>query len=183
MMALSGVRISWLTLARKSVFCALARSAARARRDQFLLGVLPLRDVAQHGAEFAAVAEPADGHEQRDEAALRHPADHLAAIVEHAGDAVLGKPVEIVERRLAGSRSAKSAVNGSPATSRRRSRTAPRRGRLMIAMRPSLVDDDDAVGGGVEDGGEFVDPPFGRDQVLDEVVVTAPVPTPAAPRA
>ena len=35
-----------------------------------------------------------------------------------------------------------------------------------------LVDDDDAVGGGIEDGGELVDPPFGRDQVLDEVVVT-----------
>ena len=37
-------------------------------------------------------------HEQRDQPALAHAADHLAPVVEHAGDAVLGQAVEIVER-------------------------------------------------------------------------------------
>ena len=99
MMALSGVRISWLILARKSDFADDAFSAWRLAFGQFLLGLLPLRDVAEHGAELVgAVADPAHGHEQRDQAALAHAADHLAAVVEHARDAVVREPVEIVER-------------------------------------------------------------------------------------
>ncbi len=43
MMALSGVRISWLILARKSDFCELDVLRAAPARDQLLLGALPVR--------------------------------------------------------------------------------------------------------------------------------------------
>ena len=45
------------------------------------------------------VADAAHGHEQRDEPALTHAADHFAPVVEDAGDAVLRQPVEIVALR------------------------------------------------------------------------------------
>ena len=137
MMALSGVRISWLILARNSDFWALAASAARraaiSSSSTFFQCVMS-RSTAQY---FARLAEPADGHEQRDQPAARHLADHLAAVVEHARDAVRGEPVDIVERRL-------PALLGEEVGERRadhvrspRRRTAPRRLRLMRAMRPS----------------------------------------------
>ena len=98
-MALSGVRISWLMRARKSVFCEEARLGHRARLGQFFLGALPLRDVAHDGAKAAVVGQPADGHEQRNEAPLRLAADHLAAVIQHARHAVLRQAGEIVARR------------------------------------------------------------------------------------
>ena len=54
-------------------------------------------DVAEHGAQLVGpIADPAHGHEQRDQAALAHPADDLASAIEQAGDAVAGETVEIV---------------------------------------------------------------------------------------
>ena len=52
MMALSGVRISWLTLARKSDLADEARLGLALGLGELLLGLLPLRDVAEHGAEL-----------------------------------------------------------------------------------------------------------------------------------
>ncbi len=59
MMALSGVRISWLMRARKSVFCDDARSATARACVKVLFGPLPLRDVAHDGAEAAVAGQPA----------------------------------------------------------------------------------------------------------------------------
>src|SRR5262245_12576513 len=70
--------------------------------EQVLLRALPLGDVAQPRAEFAgAFGNSAHGHEQRDQPALTYAADHLAAVVEHAGHAVERKPVEVIERGAA----------------------------------------------------------------------------------
>ena len=56
MIALSGVRNSWLMVARKRVLAALARSdSARAILDRLLL-LLALGDVAHHGDHFAVAA-------------------------------------------------------------------------------------------------------------------------------
>ena len=84
MMALSGVRISWLILARNSDFAVEAFSASLPRVDQLFLGALPGGDVAQHRAEFLAVLDAPDGHEERHQPALPHAADRLAAGVEQA---------------------------------------------------------------------------------------------------
>ena len=71
-MALSGVRISWLILARKSDFADDALSAWRLALTQFVLGLLPGRDVAEDRAQpVGPVLDPADRHEQRDQ---RRPA-------------------------------------------------------------------------------------------------------------
>jgi hypothetical protein len=58
-----------------------------------------LGDVAHDGAIAAVVGQLADGHEQRDEAPLRLPPDHFAPVVQHAGNAVVRKPVQIIARR------------------------------------------------------------------------------------
>ena len=99
MMALSGVRISWLILARKSDFADDARSASRlaaiSSSSAFFHGVMS-RNTAQN--LVALVAEPAHGHEQRDQAAEALAADHLAAVVEQRRDAGALQPLEIVDR-------------------------------------------------------------------------------------
>jgi hypothetical protein len=92
MMALSGVRISWLMLARNSDFaddaCSAWRLASRRSASVFFHCVMS-RKMAQR---VAAAGDPADGHEQRNHAALAPAADHLAAVVEHARDAGLVQP-------------------------------------------------------------------------------------------
>ena len=85
MMALSGVRISWLILARNSDLAVEAFSACCAGVDQFFLGALPGGDVAQHRAEFLAVLDPPHGDVERNQAALAHAADCFAAGIEQAG--------------------------------------------------------------------------------------------------
>ncbi len=127
-----------------------------ARGDKLLLDILPVGDVAKHGAVLAGLAKPADGHEQRDEAAARHPADHLAAVIEDARDAVRGEPVDIVERRLA-------ALLGEEIGERlarhvRRLDAEQRLGGAVDAGDASVaLDHHDAVGGRVEDRLQFVD--------------------------
>ena len=62
MMALSGVRSSWLMVARKRLFEASACSAAAARQIERLLLDLAVGDVAHHGHDFgfeAAAQTPA----------------------------------------------------------------------------------------------------------------------------
>ena len=54
MMALSGVRNSWLMVARKRLLAALARSASACASKQRLLLALALGHVAQHRDDFAA---------------------------------------------------------------------------------------------------------------------------------
>ena len=99
MMALSGVRISWEIFARKSDFADEARSAVRlalSRSSSARFHCVMSRSTAQNFG-MPSPMRP-HGHEQRDQPALAHAADHLAPVVEHARDAVLGQPVEIVAR-------------------------------------------------------------------------------------
>ncbi len=107
-MALSGVRISWLTLARKSDFKRARAFGLAARRFEFLLDLLPMRHVAQKRAIFRflvrtlAGAEPAQSQKDRDRAALARLTDDLASVIEQARDAIGLQPLEIVLRlRLA----------------------------------------------------------------------------------
>ena len=99
MMALSGVRISWLILARKSDLPALVFSARRfdsiSSSSAFFQGVMS-RSTAQNLR--AVPVDAAKRHEQRDQPALAHASDHFAAVVEHAGDAVRLEPFEIIRR-------------------------------------------------------------------------------------
>ena len=55
MMALSGVRNSWLMVARKRLLAALARSASRARVLKRLFLLFAFGHVAQHGDDLAAI--------------------------------------------------------------------------------------------------------------------------------
>ena len=124
---------------------------------EFLLGALPLGDVADDGAEAALSGQAADGHEQRDEPALRLAADHLAAVIEDARDAVVRQAGEIVARgtlafdreqrreRLAGQLVGVVAEQGF-------GRPADRADRALAG------NDDDAVGGGVDDRPQLVEP-------------------------
>ena len=96
-MALSGVRISWLILARKSDLCELARSAAR-------LAAISSSSARFHWvmsrntrAQLLAIADIAERHEQRDQAALADTAEHFAPIIDEIGDATLHQAFEILE--------------------------------------------------------------------------------------
>ena len=153
MMALSGVRISWLILARNSDLAVEAFSACLLGVDQLFLGALPGGDVAHHRAEFLAVGDPPHGEVKRHQAALPHQADRLAAGVEHAG--AVRQPVEIIE-------------HGAPAF--RREQVAETElgdfGRLVAEQRlgaavgrehaAGAIEHQHAVGGGVEDRLELV---------------------------
>src|SRR5690606_28995309 len=67
-----------------------------ARLDQLLLGALPGGDVAHDGTEAAAARQSADRHEERNIAALCLAADHLAPVIEQAGDALVPEARQIV---------------------------------------------------------------------------------------
>src|SRR5215203_5884565 len=154
MMALSGVRISWLTLARNSDFCALA------------FGLLERGDVAQDGAELPLrpLADAADGHEQRNDAALPHPAEDLATVVEEARHAVGPQALEVIER-------------GAVALGGEEDDEALARDLVLIVAEQRLggtverqdaagvVEDDDAVGRGIEDRGKLAQPALAGPQV------------------
>ena len=99
MMALSGVRISWLILARKSDFGRRRAFRLAARGDQVVLGLLPVRDVAEHGAEFLArLAQAAHRHEQWDQAAVLFAAAISRPSWMQARDAGPLQAIEIVDR-------------------------------------------------------------------------------------
>ena len=152
MMALSGVRISWLILARKSDFADDACSAWRlalVSSSSACFHLVMSRNTAQNFRRV--VGDAAHRHEQRDQPALALAADHLAAVVEHAGDAAVGEPVEIIRWRRA----------GFPARTVRRSCLAGELARLVAEQRLGAavgrddravtVDHHHAVGRGVED--------------------------------
>src|SRR5712692_4438844 len=66
-------------------------------RNELLLRLLPLGDIAKDHAELICpLADPPDGHEQRDQAALPDAADNLAPAIEQARNAVAGETVEII---------------------------------------------------------------------------------------
>ena len=151
MMALSGVRISWLILARKSDFADDARSASRLGGDQLLLHLLPRGDIAEHRAVFVAlVAEPAHGDEQRDQATLALESDDLASVVEQRGDAFALQAIEIVDGDADALRREQfgeaASVEFVRVVAEQRLRAAVRRQDARRA-----INHDDTVGGGVED--------------------------------
>jgi hypothetical protein len=134
--------------------------------DQFGFGPLPVSYVAQHGAEPPAipVRDAAERHEQRDGAGAGARLD-LAAFIEEAGDAVVLEPRQVVERGLRAFRRQQLAelhvaqlVPFKP---------EQRLGAGVGALDgPGAVEDDHAIGGGVEDSGQFAKPalrvPFRR---------------------
>ena len=125
------------------------------RLAQFALGLLGLRQIAEHREEIRPVgARASHRHRQRDDAALALAAQHVAAVIEQAGDAGDFDAGEIVEHRV-------------PAFRREQvGEIAPRQfvavmaeqrfgaavGRIDIALG---VEHHDAFGRGVEDGAEF----------------------------
>ena len=97
MMALSGVRTSWLIRASTSALALAARSACRRACSSSVSFLRDLRQIAEHREEIRAVGPgPSHRHRQRNEAAAAHPAQHLAAVVEQAGDAGALDAFEIV---------------------------------------------------------------------------------------
>ena len=70
------------------------------RLQQFALALLALRQVAEHREEIRTVGPGAShGHRQRDDAAVAHAAQHVAAVIEQAGDAGALDAGEIVQHR------------------------------------------------------------------------------------
>jgi hypothetical protein len=92
-MAFSGVRISWLTRVAFGVRCLLGGTPGG---DEFLLGPLPLRHVAQHRAIAIGALQPADRHKQGNEPAPRFPADDFASVIHDACHAARCHPGDIL---------------------------------------------------------------------------------------
>ncbi len=89
MMALSGVRISWLMRARKSDLLRRGTLGQRSGLRQFLFGALPCvmsRTTAQKPPSLGSLPIVMNSGMKRP---LRLTSDHFAAIVEHAGDAIV----------------------------------------------------------------------------------------------
>src|SRR5215510_4529949 len=93
MMAFIGVRISWLTLARKSDFADEAFSASRlalVRSSSARFHCVTSRNTMH---SFLDLFAPESHRPAQD---YLHAPDHLAPVVEHALDAVVDEPVQIV---------------------------------------------------------------------------------------
>ncbi len=132
--------------------------------DQFLLGALPLRDVAEYAAEFRRlVGDAAHGHEQRDQATLAHAADHLAAVVEDAGDTASRQPVEVVER-FAAAFGRKQVSEGAAVEFARVESEQCLGASVGCHDLPACIGDDHAVGGSVENRCELARVRFGGAQ-------------------
>src|SRR5262249_11239978 len=125
--------------------------------DELLLRALPLGKVAQHRAEFFAVlADPAERHEQRDEPALTHPPDPLAAAVDPARHPAPRKPVEISLRGAAAFW--REEFDERPPAQFLRLVAEQRLGAAAELSDASVLrDHDDAVGGGIDDRFELAD--------------------------
>jgi hypothetical protein len=96
MMALSGVRMSWLIRASRSTLAFAARSARRrASRSSssFLLVCERSRKTAKKFGPLACV----HGHRQRDQAATAHEGEHLASVFEQARHPAALEAREVVE--------------------------------------------------------------------------------------
>ncbi len=69
-----------------------------ARIRQLFFGTLPLRDVAQHGAETAGVWKLTHCHEEGDKPSLSFSTNHFPAVVQDAENTIFGQPVQIIHR-------------------------------------------------------------------------------------
>jgi hypothetical protein len=151
-------------------------------RRQFALRLLEGGDVAQHGAIFAlrALSDAPDRHEERDDAALADAAQNLATVVEEARHAVVSEPLEIFERRemaLGGQQGGQTFARDFVLV------VAEQRLRRSVERQDAalLVQHEDAVGGGVQDGGQLADAGFAgaqlefeRARTLRRIVVGQP---------
>ena len=125
------------------------------RLAQFALALLGLRQIAKHREEIRPVGPRASHrHRQRDDAALAHAPEHLAAVIEQAGDAGALDAGEIVEHRVLALRReqvGEIALHELVAVIAEQ-RLGAAVGRIDVALG---VEHHDAFGGGVEDGAEF----------------------------
>ena len=125
------------------------------RLAQFALGLPRLRQVAEHREEIRAVgAGAAHGHRQRDHAALAFAAEHLAAVVEQAGGIGRLDAGEIFEHAVPAFRCEQ--LRQIAARKLLAVIAEQRFGAAIGGIDVALgVEHHDAVGRGVEDGGEF----------------------------
>ena len=124
------------------------------RLAQFALGLLGLREIAEHREEIRAVgAGAAHGHRQRDDAALAFARQHLAAVIEQAGDAGSLDAGEIFEHAVLAFRREQLGEIASRefVAVMAEQRFGAAVGRIDVALG---VEHHDAFGRGVEDGGE-----------------------------
>ena len=155
MMALSGVRISWLILARKSDLAEEAFSAWCLAVRELLLHFFPSGDVAKHHAEpVGPVAGRSHGHEHWDQGATGGAADNLAPAVAHARAAVVGGMVETIVGRLHafGSEQLGERAAGEFARLVAEQRLGAAVGGHDEAVR---IEHDEAVSGSIEQGGQL----------------------------
>jgi len=143
MMALSGVRTSWLI-----------RQPPRLLR--FALACAALRKLAKHREEIRAVGSGSSHrHRQRDDAALAHAAQYVAAMIEQARDIGAFDALQIIlHRRLAfrGEQLHQIALHELRAII-----AEQRLGAAVARMDGALgVEHHDAFGGGIEDGAELL---------------------------
>ena len=123
---------------------------------QFAFALPGLRQIAKHGEEIRTVGtRSSHRHRQRDQAAAAHAAEHLAAMIEQAGDAAALGAREIVHHRGLAFRREQL---GEIALHQFRSVIAEQRfGAAVARIDVALgVEHHDAFGRGIEDGAEFL---------------------------
>ena len=124
------------------------------RLAQFALGLFGLRKIAEHREEIWAFrAGAAHGHRQRDDAALAFAAQHLAAVIEQAGDAGSLDAGEIFEHAMLafGREQIGEIAPREFVAVMAEQRFGAAVGRMDVALG---VEHQNAFGRGVEDGGK-----------------------------
>ena len=124
------------------------------RLAQFALGLLGLREIAEHREEIRTVgAGAAHRHRQRDDAALAFAPQHLAAVIEQAFDAGSLDAGEIFEHAVLafGRKQLGEIASREFVAVMAEQRFGAAVGRMDVAFG---VEHHDAFGRGVEDGGE-----------------------------
>ena len=156
MMALSG-RADLVADPRQHVRLGVGGAIGQpSRLLQFAFALAALRQVAKHREEIrAAGAGSSHGHRQRNEAALAHLAEHVAAVIEQARDAGALDAGEIVQHRGPALRREQL---GEIALHERGAVMAEQRLRAAVAGIDVAfgIEHQDALGGGIEDGAEFL---------------------------
>ena len=123
---------------------------------QLALALSGLRQIAEHREEIRPVmAGPPHGHRQRDDAAAAGAAEHVAAVFEQAGDAGALDAFQIIHHHALAFRREQL---GEIALHEFSAVIAEQRlGAAVAGIEVAFgVEHHDAIGGGVEDGAEFL---------------------------
>ncbi len=162
MMALSGVRISWLILARNSDFAvdafSAARLALRSSSCDFFHAVMSRMSAQNFGS---LLADAAHRHVQRNQSAALQLADHVAAFAQRLRRAGARQPVETIARdaRAVGREQVEEGCAGKRAGFGAENRANARYWPAGSVPARSTIEN--AVGGDIEDALEFGEFGFG----------------------